>query len=415
MEQQPALKLRANGARADGSRQDLGRANRRRVLAELVFRGPVSRSAIAERTGLTNASVSRITRDLIEAGLVMERASVVNPNRPGRRFVELDIDGSGGYVLGIGLNVFQQSVTLADLKNNRIDRIDLSLADLSDPEVVIAEIVKAARRMIDTHVTDRNRLLGGGVAMTGAIDPVTGLVADVPYFGWRDVQLNLADRLTRDIGLPIHIENLANSINLAEVRFGAARTARNTLLVHCALGLGGSLYLDGQLIRGHDFGAGQVGNLPVSIADGDPRTLDDISGGRGILSAMGVSGIGVGSERADEIAARLMSAIDTANAGNPEAAAIMQRAGQTLGRFLAMFAGLIHPETILLSGPLPTAAPYLDACRETFEGHRLRDNNTIGLMRSDLSNQASARWLAIGEFMVNRDIELAPLKIEEAA
>ena len=144
MEQQPALKLRANGARADGSRQDLGRANRRRVLAELVFRGPVSRSAIAERTGLTNASVSRITRDLIEAGLVMERASVVNPNRPGRRFVELDIDGSGGYVLGIGLNVFQQSVTLADLKNNRIDRIDLSLADLSDPEVVIAEIVKAA-------------------------------------------------------------------------------------------------------------------------------------------------------------------------------------------------------------------------------------------------------------------------------
>ena len=129
----------------------------------------------------------------------------------------------------------------------------------------------------------------------------------------------------------------------------------------------------------------------------------DISGGRGILSAMGVSGIGVGSERADEIAARLMSAIDTANAGNPEAAAIMQRAGQTLGRFLAMFAGLIHPETILLSGPLPTAAPYLDACRETFEGHRLRDNNTIGLMRSDLSNQASARWLAIGEFMVNRD------------
>ena len=68
-------------------------------------------------------------------------------------------------------------------------------------------------------------------------------------------------------------------------------------------------------------------NLPVSIADGDPRTLDDISGGRGILSAMGVSGIGVGSERADEIAARSASerTLTMGDCHSPSAALIQAR------------------------------------------------------------------------------------------
>ena len=392
----------------DRSRQDLGRANKRAVMAEIVYGGSLSRTAIARNAGLTAASVSRITKDLIEAGLVREEEKPAETGRPGRRFVGLEMNPEGGLVLGVGLNVFQQAVTLADLHNNRLERRDLELRDVSDPEKVIERIVRISREMIDTHATDRNRLFGGCVAITGSVDPTTGVLRESPYFGWHDVNLELGERLSQALDLPFQIENLPNAINLSEVRFGRARGVGNTLLVHCALGLGGSLFLDGHLVRGHQFAAGQVGNLPAR-AEGS-EVLDDLAGGRGVLSALGEGGVGIGAESPVEVAARLIKVIKAANDGDAKTAGVLAAAGRALGSRLAMFAGLVRPEMILLSGPLPTANAYLAACRESFEANRPAGSEDIQLVASDLSNQAAARWLALGEFLVERDIEIENLK-----
>ncbi len=384
-------------------------------MAEIVLKGPASRTAISQATGLTAASVSRITRELIEAGVITEQGDPETTGRPGRRFIGLNVNAAGGYVLGIGLNVFQQAVTLADLQNNRLERRDLSLRNLSQPDVVIEHVIAAAAEMIAKHVRDPNRLFGGGVAITGAVDPVSGIVRASPYFGWHDVNLDLAGRLTSALGVPFHVENLPNGINLAEVRFGQARAARNTLLVHCALGLGGSLYLDGQLVRGHQFSAGHIGNLPMEDAAGAMSTLDDLAGGRGILSAMGETRVGVGSERADEVAARLMAVVEQTNAGDAAATGVMENAGHRLGRALALFAGISHPEMILLSGPLAQADAYVEACNDSLNRYRPDGGGDMKLVTSGLTNQAAARWLAIGEFLVERDLNLDNLKMAGAA
>ena len=146
------------------TRIDLGRTNRRAVLSEPVLNGPLSRTEIAKATGLTTATVSRITRDLIEAGLLMELSEDMNkvddgPRSPGRRFVHLDVNAPGGYVLGIGVNVFSQSVTLADLKNRRLARVDLKLSDLTNPNMVIERLTETANEMVAEYVFDRRRLL----------------------------------------------------------------------------------------------------------------------------------------------------------------------------------------------------------------------------------------------------------------
>jgi len=393
------------------TRRDLGRTNKRAVMGQIVLGGPVSRTAICQGTGLTAASVSRITRELIEAGLITAEPAPQETGRPGRKFVGLDVAAGGGYVLGIGLNVFQQAVTLADLKNNRLERRDLNLSDLSNPRVVIDYVIEAAREMIGQHVHHPQRLLGGGVAITGAVDPTTGLLRESPYFGWHDCNLDLGGELSAALGLPIHVENLPNALNLAEVRFGHVRAARNTLLVHCALGLGGSLYLDGQLTRGDRFAAGQIGNLPITVDEDRVATLDDLSGGRGILVAMGYAG----TEPADEMASNLLAAIDLANGGDADATIIMEQAGATLGQSLAKFCGLVQPEAIVLSGPLPAAAAYLESCRAGLARYWPTESAPVTIIVSDLSNQAAARWLAIGEFLVERDLNLENLKLAGAA
>lgn len=394
----------------DRTRRDLGRANKRAVMAEIVFNGPVSRTAICQATGLTAASVSRITRELIGAGLVIEDSAPAETGRPGRKFVGLDVNPAGGYVLGIGLNVFQQTVTLADLKNNRLERRDLKLADLSRPDRVIAEIAAAARDMIAVHVAEPARLFGGGVAITGAVDPVSGCVRESLYLGWRDV--GLGGQLASALNIPFQVDSLPNTINLAEVRFGAARGARNTLLINCAIGLGASLYLDGQLVRGHKFYAGHIGNLPTrdSVA-----VLDDVAGGRGILKAMGEADPGTGVTQADAVAGKLMAIIDMANAGEVKATEVIEHGGHALGETAAVFAGLTRPERIVLSGPLAESPAYVSGFRSAMAAQGMGEPAVVELAISDLTAQAAARWLAIGEFLVERDINLDNLKLAGAA
>ena len=86
------------------------------MLREIVLSGPVSRTEIASRIGLTAGTISRITRPLIDAGLVRELLEVQSGSSagPGRRSVPLDIDPRGGQVLGITVGPTYQVVTLAD-------------------------------------------------------------------------------------------------------------------------------------------------------------------------------------------------------------------------------------------------------------------------------------------------------------
>ena len=88
----------------------------------------------------------------------------------------MDVVPSGGAVLGIGVNRLSQSVALADLKDRRIAHAELNLASLEQPDEVIDRILHKATELVDEHLPDRHRLLGGTFAITGAVDPLQQVV-----------------------------------------------------------------------------------------------------------------------------------------------------------------------------------------------------------------------------------------------
>ena len=136
------------------SHRGLGQQNRSAVLQEIVLSEPLSRTEIADRLGLTGATVSRITRRLLDEGVVRELPEERNAPKagPGRRAVRLDIDPRGGHVLGIGIGLTIQTVILTDLKNRVIAGTELQLPEVDDPEVVIDRIARESMRLIDRHV-----------------------------------------------------------------------------------------------------------------------------------------------------------------------------------------------------------------------------------------------------------------------
>ncbi|MDH3580897.1 MAG: MarR family transcriptional regulator, partial [Hyphomicrobiales bacterium] len=93
-----------------GSTSGLRRRNRDIVLRTIAAQAPVSRTQISRQTGLTGAAVSRITRELIEAGLVKEGDSIPTKGQVGRRNIRLELGDEGAFVLGIALTVNVRSV-----------------------------------------------------------------------------------------------------------------------------------------------------------------------------------------------------------------------------------------------------------------------------------------------------------------
>jgi predicted NBD/HSP70 family sugar kinase len=396
------------------TRIDLGRANRRAVLREIVFHGSLSRTEIASRTGLTGASVSRITRDLLDAGLISERRSKDAATGPGRRFVDLSVNPLGGYVLGIGLNLFQQSVSLADLSNRVIERVDLGLPSLSNPNTVIDRIVEVARSMLGRLGGNRARLLGGSIAATGAIDPERGTVKDSPTLGWCDVELG--GRISDALGIPMIVENLPNSLVLAETHFGVARGFRHVLMVNCALGMGVSYFANGSLLQGRNYATGIGVNIPARADDLPGTCLDDVAGGLSVLRRMGISPSATGRRLPGNVEAHeLLKAVAAADDGDPAAVAAISAAGRTLGTTLAQFAGLVAPELIMLAGPMASAPAYVAGAKQGMDSLLADHIEDIPFKLSATSPQASARQLAISEFLVNRDLDFDALRLEEAS
>ena len=398
-------------ATAEFSRQDVRSTNRRMVLSEIVLNGPIARTEIAHRTGLTNASVSRISREFITAGLVVEGDSLPSPNRAGRRFIEIGVNPACGYVLGISINAFHQFITLADLKNRPTAQRELRLESIEDADDVLRRVAEAANEMIFDAGLSRKRLFGGSVAVAGAVDPENGLVRSAPTLRWEDVRIG--DFLSDALDIPIQVENLPNAMILAETRYGIGRGHGNVVLLNAALGIAGSLLLDNHLIRGNDFSAGLIGTMRLwRDAHGQRLSVDEVAGGRGVLRDIhGKTARGAPSPPARH----LLDAMRAAETGDDTARTALSKSGRSLADVIETIAGIVHPEMFIVSGPLASSPFYIDGLRAKLAEVWPNDSEAILVHVGNMTVQAAARWLAINEFLLRRDVDLELLIGDDAA
>ncbi len=392
-------------------RQDARQTHRRLVLSEILLNGPVSRTEIVRRTGLGPASVSRISRELIDANLVLEGEELAE-NRPGRRFVSLDIRADGGYVLGVSMNVFQQYVSLADLKNQTIARRELDIHSFDDINHVVQSMVRAVEEMLISSGVDKSRVIGGAIAVAGAVDPTTGAICHAPLLGWDDVPIR--ELLSKWLGLPIHVEGLPNAVNLAETRFGLGRGHHDVIVFNASLGIGLSMLIDNRLIRGEKSAVGLIGDLSLWSGEAGERvTVDEIAGGRGVLTTLNEMDGFVSGDEAVSLSRRLLDVIAAAGDGDQRARDALTKAGCALGDVIDVVEGLMHPELIIVAGPLAWCPFYIRGARASRQ-KRGAKKARAQLETSDMSWRAASRWLALNEFLLNRSIDLESLSRRSA-
>jgi predicted NBD/HSP70 family sugar kinase len=381
------------------TRADLGQRNRKLVLAEILFGGPIPRGKIAERIGLTAASVSRISRDLIESGVIEEGEYETDDNRPGRRFIGLKVKPSGCFVVGIAINAFQQDVVVADLTNAALFSRKVKIKDLSNAIEVLETCAKTLNALIDDSAIDRSRLISCGFTITGAVDPQSGVLGSAPALGWKNI--NAVEILSKHLDIPVFMDNIPNSKNIAVHNFGSTREAQNVVLFNASLGIGCSLLLDGRLHRGSKFRAGLIDDLLIPDERSSAlKSVDQLAGGFAVLNDLQQRE----SEGGADLAYRLIRAIDDANRGDQNAINALVNAGRSLAYVITATQGILHPEQFLLSGPLMESEIYFDAIRAKLtESHGPEFvQNRLRWVR--MSSQEAAHSLAIYQSLVQGKI-----------
>lgn len=410
------MNVSQNGTRVASVRDH----NQALVLGLILRRAGLSRSEIAVRIRLTAAAVSRITRDLIDAGLVIEGAQQRPvPGQRGRRNIALLPHPRGAFFLAVSLTIADRRAALLDLAGERLGEATIPGGLPRHYPALIEAIAETSTRLLDAAAVPRGRVLGLGGVTSGAVDRAAGVILDasLDVLRGRAFARDLGARL----GLPVAVDTVGRALGVAQALAASGHDGPGlpgaTLVAHVAFGLGTALLFEGAPVRS---AADERLASHVAVPGGAARC---ICGATGCLMTE-AAGFGILKRLADD-PARLASwadmrprdlarAVGRANAGEGAAVAAFAAAGRVLGATLFALGASVGPQQVVLGGPVTRARPFAEASAAALaEAHRRAGLAAPRLILSATDYLSAAEKLARVEFALARAPELGPLLVRQ--
>lgn len=299
----------------------------------VLIHGPISRSALTFKLGLSPATLTRLARPFLDSGLLIERdevadGSVGRPTRP------LDMAQGLGRYAGVKLTGDAAYAVTTDVRAELIESRSVPLIG-TDPASAVATVRELLRDM-------GADIRGLGVSLGGSVED--GVVEFAPFLQWRGVPLT--SMLETAVGLPVTVENDLVALAEAERWFGMGRGIPGFSVLTIGEGIGYAVVAHGEVVRTREVGVGLGGHLPLA-AQGPLCER----GHRGCAQAMLTSG-----SLLAQVSAALRRPVGydeflaLAATGDPAARAVADAAGHALGRFIALAANLTMQPAVVLAG-----------------------------------------------------------------
>jgi predicted NBD/HSP70 family sugar kinase len=335
--------------------------NRSLLLNAIKTEGEVSRAALAHMTGLSPATVTAITGQLIEENMIFEKTT--GDSTGGRPPIMLALNPRGGFVIGIKLMEDHAVGALTDLNASILAKVSIELPDrqLDSSVEILANLVN---QLSKTAGIKKKQLMGVGIGLAGVVDFGKGIVKQNPYFGWKNI--NLRELLRNKLRVPVYIDNDVNTLTLSEKWLEPGLKEDNFIVITIGRGIGMGIVIDGQIYRGKGGGAGELGHVMV---DPDGPLCD--CGKHGCLESF-ISDRALVKQAAEQVDAsittmdQLISRADT----NETAKNILARGGKLLGGQIANLVNIFDPKLIVISGEgIRMGDVFFSAVRSTFDRH----------------------------------------------
>ncbi len=306
--------------------------NERKVLDVIWRHGPIARVDIGPRVDLSTMSVTRITRELSDLGLLSE--AVDRSGGRGQPARPLMIRRDAAYSAGVYFSQRGIQVGLIDLTGHLVS-VENIQTDADTPAAVAKIASQAVTEALAKNGITSERLIGMGLALPGDfIVDRKRLNAHSFFPGFQGD--DICAELQAHCPFKVYVENDAASATLGERLLGIGQTIENFFFAHIGHGVGGGIVLNGELYRGAHGNSGIIG---VQYANDKPRPS-----GQDLFRSLRDSGIEIDD----------FEALEELRPQNcPPLKSWIIRAAAQLREGLWITARILDPDAVIIGGRLP--------------------------------------------------------------
>lgn len=371
-------------------RDQIRRQNRSIILQTLRRHGPMARIDLGKFTRLSPATVTAITSDLLDQGLILLLESEEPKSRQarGRPRTLLRLNPEAVFTICIRLSVNTIDMALVDfagsVTHSKQTQFDSASADAhSFPP----ELIAAIHAFLEDAEVPVSRVQEIGIAAQGVVETEAGLVAWSPAFGGRKIPI--VTPLRETFGADCYISNDTNMITEALHWSDPARYSGTFAVIMLDYGVGMGLYLDNHLFAGASGTAAEFGHanhIPggARCRCGKNGCLEAYLSDYALVRAATHLPEDTDPATINAGVAGLKTLIERARAGDQDALSAFHSAGRVLGYGIARVIAMIDPKRLVLTGAAMRAFSFME--KGTWEGLEealvadLRNNFTLDVM-----------------------------------
>lgn len=332
--------------------------NRSAILEIIRRESPISRSAIAERLGVSLPTVMRIVDKLISEGFVRPQGSTEWSG--GRRRSLLEFNAGGYVVLGVDMGGTKMYGAISDLGGNILDEVNISRHGTSG-EDSFNYLTTLIDSLLASPRVEGRRVRGIGVGAPGVTLHKEGIVTWAYTLHWENFPLKA--KLAERYDYPIVVDNDVNLAALGELWFGAGQNCQDMILIAIGTGIGAGVIIDGALYRGSKEASGEIGNMiPGREFLGknyqEFGALESVASGTGIAARAREM---LKSQGNPEELLNLMAedVFDSARKGEKWAWTVINETVDYLAIAIAGLVAFFDPELVVLGGGVSRSADML--------------------------------------------------------
>jgi len=387
------------------------------VLRIVRDEGPISRSEVARRMGVSKVIIGGIVKRLLGTNIIFEIGKGESTVQGGRRPVMLEFNADAGLAIGIEIHLHRATILITNMNAEILHEGVVNFNDNTNPKAILARIVKSIEKMVGD--TDKmTSVLGVGIALPGLIDYEAGSILTTHSLkDWEGFPIRAY--LEESLDTKVYMENDVKTITLGEYHWGAGQLAKNVVYIWLGEGIGAGIIINGDIYRGITASAGEVGyteisahginrgKFPILYQDqyrfGEILTTSHLENSmREVVSTNGRMTV----LKDNEI--NLHSIAAAARNDDQLALEALKEFGEILGVLTIGVINLFNPELIIMGGPVIDKCPMVleAATRVAKADHLLLPAEVVKIKAGALKNRAGTLG-AVG--MVLQDLFKPPI------
>ncbi len=345
--------------------------NELETLKVLYFNRNATKSEISEQTRLSNFLVSTAVDSLLKKGLVEESGDI--PSRRGRPSSKYRIKPDSGYFLGVSADINSIIIVLVDSLGRLLEEGEYSFEYESESRNIDGFIERLIGKIDDfmkANVSDIGRLRMIGMGIPGIVDTEKGIwLRGLRIPGVSNI--NIKELLQEKYGIEVIIEDVARTVTYYASTAGSGRGIDNFVIIHLGYGVGGGVFVNGEIYKGSHGFAGEIGHMIVEPDGyrchcGNIGCLETVASVDGILHHL--------NDRKGEIIVSTMHShdfhdkrfeklddvLEAAGNGDNLTRKVLFDIGLMIGDAVSNIILFFNPKAILITGPNSVLKDYIE-------------------------------------------------------